>query len=491
MVMQIRKEQLLNGNLTGASFVQDLGFYDETVNYNTGDKVAWQNKIFIAQANISGGVEGDLSNAPHLSANWKSESFVMYNVYPSTIQTFTNTRIDILLDTERTTSDKFTLNTSTGEVTCNENGNYVVMLSASNQINGSSTSRSGSEVYLQIDDGSGYVDVDNFKIGLYHRQDNSDENTGSNFAILSLNIGYKLKIQTIRYIGSATLETDTYNLIVINVGGKGSKGDIGPQGPKGDTGADGDVTWEGTWDSNFNSGNGYDENMAVEYQGSSFVSIINNNTNNPGSPSSPGTGWNLMSKKGSDGAGATITVQQEGSNIPNTPHGTLNFVNDIIVTDAGSGVVDISVIIPTKPISVSYGKNNTQTPSGTEAVVVFNTDIKSHADFTRSGAGRITANRNMNVWIDYSVHMLLDSGDNARNTIVTYIKKNGVVLDYSNGATYTRGYNYDKEGVANASGIYVNLSSGDYIELFVIKDDDIQSPVIGNSKTWITIKEAL
>jgi len=475
--------------LTGASIDSNFKFYDETKDYVVDDKVFWQLKTYKAINLITGTTEGDLTSAPDSSADWKEIEFVMYNVYPSTIQTFTTTRIDILLDTERTTSDSFSLNATTGEVTCSEDGNYVVLLSASNQINGSSTSRSGSNVYLQVDKGSGYVDVSNFKIGLYHRQDNADEDTGADFIVLALTSGDKLKAQTVRYTGSATIETDNYNLVIVNVGGRGSEGEQGIQGIQGVTGADGDVTWEGVWSATFNGGSGYSQNMSVQYQGSSFVCTTNGNTNNPGTPASPNAGWDLLSEKGADGSGATITIQDSGTNATNTPHGTLNFTGDIIVTDAGSGVANIDVTIP-KPISVRYGKSNTQTPTATEAVVTLDTNLKTHTDFTRSG-GRITANRAIKVWVDYSVHMQLDSGDTTRNTIVTYLKLNGIVVNYSHGATYTRGYSYDRQGVANASGIYMNLANGDYIEIFVIRDDDLQSPVIGNAKTWISIREEL
>jgi hypothetical protein len=48
--------------------------------------------------------------------------------------------------------------------------------------------------------------------------------------------------------------------------------------------------------------------------------------------------------QGDPGSGSTVTVQDEGTNVPNTPHSTINFKGDAVVAaDAGSGVVDVTV----------------------------------------------------------------------------------------------------------------------------------------------------
>ncbi len=99
------------------------------------------------------------------------------------------------------------------------------------------------------------------------------------------------------------------------------------------------MTWEGVW-----SAGTFNMNQAVEYQGSSFVCVSNGTTTSPGDPAAPNAGWDLLARKGADGAGATISISDQGSAIPNTPHGTLNFIGDVESTDAGGGVADIEIL---------------------------------------------------------------------------------------------------------------------------------------------------
>ena len=134
------------------------------------------------------------------------------------------------------------------------------------------------------------------------------------------------------------------------------------------------------------------------------------------------------------------------------------------------------------------GMSSQQTPSGVEIVVAFNQIIHPNDDFFSISGGRMTAKRKLKALVDYGVTLQLDSNDTSRNTLLSYLKKNGSRLNYSDGACYARGYGYDKFAVANASGIYIDFAANDYLELAVIRDDDIQTPTIGNSKTWITVK---
>jgi len=487
---QFGKEQIENKSLTGASFNANLSFYDEMVNYSIGEIVYWNLNTYTANTNIIGGAEGDLTNAPNLSVNWDLNESVMYNITNSVSQTFTNTRIDILLDTVLNASSYFTLNSLTGEVTCTKAGDYLVAVSVNIGIGNTSTSRSGSNTFTLIDkdDGNGYTDL--LKVNGYHREEPIDADTGANFLVVSLDVGYKLKTQTIRYNGGALLETEVQGIkmLILNVGSVGGKGEKGDQGIQGVTGASGDLNLQGTWSGTFNSGLGYDENMVVEYNGSAFYSIVNSNTNNPGTPAVPNAGWILLCSKGQDGAGSSIIFQKNGVALPNSPHQTVNFIGDVTVTDAGGGVAEVT--IPNRPIYVRYGKSNTQVVTATEALIEFDDDLRIHPDITKNIAGtRFTANRDINLDINYSINQLSGADDNARNTIIVYIKVNGVRLNYTQGSAYNRGVNYHKNATANGSGIYLELNSGDYIEVFFISDDDIQSPDIGNSETWITMKE--
>ena len=475
---QIQRHQIENHTLTGASLNKDLGLYDETENYILNSIVSWKNTLWKNNVAITGTAEGDLSHAPDISTDWDEERSSIYSVYPSSAQTFTGTRITVNYNTERYSHSDFSV--ASGEITFNKDDEYLISFTGANGIS-SGNDRSGSRCYIQLDAGSGFADISNLVIPMYNRDSNTPEDSGSVLIPLSVLAGNKIRIQTVRYDGSSTLTTipNGYNITIFsNRGSKGLKGD------KGDTGADGDITWEGSW-----SNGTYNENEAVEYNGSSFVCITNGTTNNPGIPSSPNSGWDLLASRGNDGSGTSINIQSNSSPLPNTPHATLNYAGNAFSTvDSGGGVATVTL---NNPAYIRFGKSDTQTLTNVETIVALNQDLKADTNaLTRSG-GRITAARAINLDISYSVHMLLDSGDNARNTLITYIKVNGSRVNYTDGSAYSRGFAYDPNAVANANGIYLELSSGDYFELFVVADDDIQTPVIGNAKTWITCNEIL
>ena len=64
--------------------------------------------------------------------------------------------------------------------------------------------------------------------------------------------------------------------------------------PRGETGATGEITWRGDW----SSSNAYGVNEAVYYNGSSYISIANNQNVVPTSDS---TKWNIMAAAGAEG----------------------------------------------------------------------------------------------------------------------------------------------------------------------------------------------
>jgi len=531
---EIRNSRLLNNTITGSSIHRGYGFYDETENVGSGQTRFYRHSFYETNTAITGVLRDDMSNAPDISTDWDEVKNIIYSIRPSSAQAFIGTRVSVDLDTEFDSSDFAHL--TLGEVIIDKDGIYFVSVTSSNGTY-SGTSRSGSRTYLQVDNGSGFTDA-TLLISQYHRGYGISDDTGSQTILLKLGAGFKLRIQTVRYDGTATLNTipDGYSLNMwTSSGSKGekgadgdiawegawtvqnytsnqaveylgsayvchtdttssqnpldtnfwdilaSKGDTGDQGIQGATGADGDMTWEGTW-----SAGTYNENQCVERNGSSYVCTTNGTITQP-----PGTGWDTLAERGLDGSGTSLNIQEEGTSVPNTPHSTLNFVGErITAKDSGSGVATVTI---KEPALVRYGKSNTQNLTATETLLAFETNIKTDTTAfvldTTTNIGRITAQKNIKVLIDYNVDMLLDTDDTQRNTVVCYIKVNGTRIDYTTAASYTRGYNYDKHGVANACGIYLELNTNDYIEVFVIRDDDFQSPVLGNAETWITIKE--
>ena len=333
-MVQIKRHQLLDDNLTGASLIDELGFYDETNIYAINKIVAWKNSLYISTANVSANNEGVLTNAPDLdTSHWDemTDDSSIYSVYPSADQAFTSTRVTVNLNTVRFANSDFSI--SSGEITFNKTHDYILSVTVTTDV--TSSSRSGSSVFIQIDTGSGFVDIPNTTISTYNRTTVSGDETGSITIPISINKDDKLRIQVVRLSGTGSLTTrkEGCSVTIFSVHGIDGK-----SGPKGDTGADGDLTWEGV----YSSSTTYHINEAVEYNGSSFVSVANNNSNSPGTPSAPNTGWEVLAKKGTDGSGTSITVQDSGSSLANTPHSKLDFTGDLTAVDAGGGVATIN-----------------------------------------------------------------------------------------------------------------------------------------------------
>lgn len=136
-------------------------------------------------------------------------------------------------------------------------------------------------------------------------------------------------------------------------GNTGATGPQGPQGVKGDTGAQGlqgpkgdpgpaGLTWQGTW----SSASTYAMLDAVYFNGSTYISLINSNTNNqPGVAAS--TAWALLAQKGDTGAtgpqgpqgpqGATGPQGPQGATGPQGPQG-------IQGPQGEPGIIDTSTI---------------------------------------------------------------------------------------------------------------------------------------------------
>ena len=252
------------------------------------------------------------------------------------------------------------------------------------------------------------------------------------------------------------------------------------KGIQGLTGPSGNRTWQGTYVGTTT----YVANDEVYYLGSSFVATASTTGTDPfvTDPEIPNSPWEITGMKGDDGAGATINVSDDGSTV-STTCGTLNFVDGL--SAVGGAVVNINAIPRT---NISYGFSSTQSITASWQKLNLDTVLISHVDFTNV-LGTLTVNRNLNVFIDYSIMMELDSNDNSRNTIISEIRLNGTSLSYSQGAGYGRGVGYNPHVIANASGIYCSLNNTDFIELWYQADDDIQTPVVGIGQSWITIRE--
>jgi uncharacterized protein (TIGR03437 family) len=90
-------------------------------------------------------------------------------------------------------------------------------------------------------------------------------------------------------------------------GSTGATGPTGPEGPTGPTGPQG-LTWRGTW----SAATSYALNDAVQFNGTSYISILASNLNHE--PDTSSTFWNTLAQVGATGpAGPTGTTGADGA----------------------------------------------------------------------------------------------------------------------------------------------------------------------------------
>jgi len=124
-------------------------------------------------------------------------------------------------------------------------------------------------------------------------------------------------------------------------GAQGEQGEQGEQGPQGETGERG-LTWRNTWDSETT----YEENDGVAYNGSSYISIADDNSGND--PESSPLFWELLAKAGTDGVDGVDG--EDGLGVP--PGGTTGQVlaklssddNDTAWVDSFGGGANVNLV---------------------------------------------------------------------------------------------------------------------------------------------------
>jgi len=127
-----RGKQIFEDTLTGADLVDSIGIYDETDNYSTGTVRLWKAIRYTAIVPITGGVEGDLSNAPDGSLRWlPTDGYISVNSdYTSsdpwvfrTMEIITASDINITMPASGFQSgEKFFFQTLSGNAILNPNG---------------------------------------------------------------------------------------------------------------------------------------------------------------------------------------------------------------------------------------------------------------------------------------------------------------------------------------------------------------------------------
>jgi len=292
---------------------------------------------------VNYGVLGDNITFHSNGIGWQIKSEVIemsplvYTVSQTTPTSFTGTLVDMNMNIELKNKGNIA-RLESGNIVFNVGGDYIVMLSVATDVtagNNGSTCIANAQLNHEL---NGFIDVTRSRLYMTNRRAGDGYAQGSISFPIYVSENDELKLQIIRDTGSDSMETKIEGTSVTIFSPKGLRGETGEKGDIGNDGADGDITWENGW-----SARTYNANEAVEYQGSSFVCHSNGTSTSPGDPDAPNAGWDLLAKKGADGAGASLNVSENSSMIPNAPHGTLNFTGGVTVNDAGSGVADVNV----------------------------------------------------------------------------------------------------------------------------------------------------
>jgi hypothetical protein len=362
-----------------------------TVN-GTGDALTFQLDLISWQQGILSEVLDDISNV---------RTALYLDIYDSAGGvTLLGTFQDMIWDTKRILDNTgFSHTSGTSEITINQEGRFNIEPRLSTTVT-AGNNISVTEWKLVINTGSGYVDVPGTLAYHQNKEVGEGEGSSSTNCVLNLNVGDKLKVQFRQSAGSNTLDTlaGASSWVIFKADAvKGNPGPTGPSGDldwrdvwisqnyianhavkylgsvyvcilntdiigvpgseiptnetywvlivsKGDTGAagtdgtDGNFDWQGEW----SGGTAYATNQVVKYLGSAY--IANQSTSVSEDPVGTSAKWDLVAEKGDT---VSTSIQDEGGNILNTPHHTLNFIgNSIQATDAGNGIANITLTVP-------------------------------------------------------------------------------------------------------------------------------------------------
>lgn len=163
--------------------------------------------------------------------------------------------------------------------------------------------------------------------------------------------------------------------------------------------------------------------------------------------------------------GATINVQDAGSNIPNTPHSTLNFIGaGVIASDSGSGIAEINIPGGAGANIAQYLRSSNQLISTTASPIIFDVSNVQDSNYSRNNEliTILTAG-----WYSISYSVYFDTNANARRTIECWIDRStgGAFAELvpSRAASYSRNQTDDTSNTT--ATCFAELAAGDVIRL--------------------------
>ncbi len=182
---------------------------------------------------------GDGSNLTNIGAALSGSMTKEYiDVYDSSLNTTIGTSwTDIPFDTKRGNTTAFSFTPTSAEITVNTTGTYIITARVSALVS-AGTSRTQTDIKMQIDNGIGYNDIPGSSATLYEKQ-SLYGTSASVTVVMDLSDGDKLKIIGISRDGTSTVDTmdGGSSLSIFTFGGAngqdGQDGFDGPAGPPG------------------------------------------------------------------------------------------------------------------------------------------------------------------------------------------------------------------------------------------------------------------
>ena len=201
-----------------------------------------------------------------------------------------------------------------------------------------------------------------------------------------------------------------------------------------------------------------------------------------------------MGPTGPTGAGSNITVKDEGIDVTNTPHTSLNFVGTgVTVTDGGSGVATVTIASGEGGGTLKYidvYSTSTNTFASSYIDVPLNVERHKDSDFTHAAN---SAEITVNTTDTYEIIMRI-SVDVASSSRTSSISR--LMLDTGSGYAEVAGsfaYGYHRttsQGESTMfSSIILALDSGDKVKMQVKREDGSGTLQLISGASGISIKK--
>jgi hypothetical protein len=189
--------------------------------------------------------------------------------------------------------------------------------------------------------------------------------------------------------------------------------------------------------------------------------------------------------QGPTGSGSDVIVEDEGSNIPNTPHSNLNFVGaGVTVTDGGAGVATITIPGGAGAANIAqYRQTGNLTINTTATTVVLNATDFEDSCYTRSGEN-ITINTAGVYRVSYNVYF--DTNANARRTVDCWVENNTVEIVPSRSASYSR--NNTDDTSSSGATFLVQLAVSDVVRLRAQSTGSSGTAIGQGNRMWILLE---